>query len=70
MFNPDFSALARAYGFEASTLSTTAEFEPAFATALKSAKPSLLHLKLDADVSTTRTTLSAIREAAHKCHAA
>ena len=66
LFNPDFAALARAYGFEAASLSATAQFEPAFAAALKSPRPTLLHLKLDSDVSTTRTTLGAIREAAHQ----
>jgi len=66
LFNPDFAALARAYGFDAASVSTTAQFEPAFAAALKSERPSLLHLKLDSDVSTTRTTLSAIREGARK----
>ncbi len=70
LFNPDFAALARAYGFEASSLSETAQFEPAFTAALKSARPTLLHLKLDSEVSTTRTTLSAIREAARKRAAA
>jgi acetolactate synthase-1/2/3 large subunit len=70
LFNPDFAALARAYGFEAASLSETAQFEPAFAAALKSARPTLLHLKLDSDVSTTRTTLTAIREAARKRGAA
>ena len=34
--------------------------------ALAADGPSLLHLKLDADVSTTRTTLTAIRDAALK----
>jgi len=66
LFNPDFAALARAYGFEATSLRDTAAFEPAFAAALERNQPTLLHLKLDSDVSTTRTTLSAIREAAHK----
>jgi acetolactate synthase I/II/III large subunit len=70
LFNPDFAALARAYGFEAASLSETAQFEPAFAAALKSSRPTLLHLKLDSDVSTTRTTLTAIREAARKRSAA
>ncbi len=70
LFNPDFAALARAYGFEGTSLSETAQFEPAFAAALQSARPTLLHLKLDSDVSTTRTTLSAIREAARKRGAA
>ena len=66
LFNPDFAALARAYGFEATTITDTAHFEPAFAEALARPKPTLLHLKLDTDVSTTRTTLSAIREAAQR----
>jgi acetolactate synthase-1/2/3 large subunit len=64
LFNPDFAALARAYGWRAETLDRTEQFEPAFKAALESGKPTLLHLKLDADVSTSRTTLSAIREAA------
>jgi acetolactate synthase-1/2/3 large subunit len=64
LFNPDFAALARAYGFEASSLTETAQFEPAFAAALKSSRPTLLHLLLDSDVSTTRVTLGSIRQAA------
>ncbi|MED5621712.1 thiamine pyrophosphate-binding protein [Ideonella sp. BN130291] len=66
LFNPDFAALARAYGWRAERLEATAQFEPAFAAALESGQPTLLHLKLDADVSTSRTTLSAIREASLK----
>ncbi len=64
LFNPDFAALARAFGWQAHSLDSTAQFEPAFAEALTAQRPCLLHLKLDADVSTSRTTLSAIREAA------
>ena len=64
LFNPDFAALARAYGWRAETLSTTAAFEPAFAAALASGQPTLLHLRLDTDVSTSRTTLTALRRAA------
>jgi len=64
LFNPDFVALARAYGWQAQKVVSTAEFEPAFARALASGEPTLLHLKLDSDVSTTRTTLSAIRKTA------
>jgi acetolactate synthase-1/2/3 large subunit len=66
LFNPDFAALARAYGWRADTLDRTEQFEPAFKAALDSGRPTLLHLKLDADVSTSRTTLAAIREAASK----
>jgi acetolactate synthase-1/2/3 large subunit len=66
LFNPDFCALARAYGWQAERVDATAQFEPAFAAALESRRPTLLHLKLDADVSTSRTTLTAIRQAALK----
>jgi acetolactate synthase-1/2/3 large subunit len=62
--NPDFAALARAFGWRASTVERTGDFEPAFADALASGRPTLLHLRLDVDVITSRTTLSAIREAA------
>ncbi|MGZ5187339.1 MAG: thiamine pyrophosphate-dependent enzyme, partial [Caldimonas sp.] len=63
--NPDFAALARAYGWWASErVDTTAAFEPAFRTALACGRPALVHLRLDADVITSRTTLHAIRAAA------
>ena len=64
LFNPDFAALARAYGWRAHSVESTAQFEPAFAAALADERPNLLHLKLDAEVSTSRTTLSAIRRIA------
>jgi acetolactate synthase-1/2/3 large subunit len=64
LFNPDFAALARAYGWQAERIEHTAQFEPAFAAALDAGRPTLLHLKLDTDVSTSRTTLGAIRAAA------
>ena len=61
--NPDFAALARAYGLNAATIERTEEFEPALLAALEAGRPSLLHLKLDTDVSHTRGTLSQIRSA-------
>ena len=64
LFNPDFAALAQAFGWRAETIGRTDEFEPAFAAALASSLPTLLHLKLSADVSTSRSTLTAIRESA------
>ncbi len=66
LFNPDFAALARAYGWRAETIDRTEQFEPAFAAALASGKPTLLHLKLSSEVITSRTSLSAIRSAAQK----
>jgi acetolactate synthase I/II/III large subunit len=63
--NPDFAALARAYGWWASErVDTTAAFEPAFRAALDCGRPALVHLRLDADRITSRTTLQAIRAAA------
>ena len=69
LFNPDFAALARAYGWAAGTVvELTEAFEPALRAALASAKPTLIHLRLSTDVSTSRTTLTALREAALKSH--
>ena len=64
LFNPDFAAMARAFGWRATTLDATEGFEAAFAQALQPGPPMLIHLKLDADVSTSRSSLGAIREAA------
>jgi len=66
LFNPDFAAMARAFGWRAATVAGTGDFEAAFAEALDAGAPMLIHLKLDADVSTTRGTLSAMREAARQ----
>ena len=62
--NPDFVALARAYRWRAERVERTADFEPAFAEALKSEWPTLLHLPLATEVITSRTTISAIRQSA------
>jgi acetolactate synthase-1/2/3 large subunit len=63
--NPDFAALARAYGWWASErVDVTAAFEPALRAALDCGRPALIHLRLDADVITSRTTLAAIRASA------
>jgi acetolactate synthase-1/2/3 large subunit len=64
LFNPDFAAFARAFGWAAERVERTEDFEAAFVRALEGGRPALLHLKLDAEVSTSRTTLSAIRAAA------
>jgi acetolactate synthase-1/2/3 large subunit len=66
LFNPDFAALALAYGWRAERVDSTAQFEPAFAAALAASKPTLIHVKLDADVSTSRATLTAIRTNARR----
>ena len=65
LFNPDFAALAQAYGWRGECITQTADFEPALVRAIEAGTPSLLHLRLSADVSTSRTTLGAIRDAAY-----
>ena len=64
LFNPDFCALALAYGWAASRVDHTEDFEPALRAALAADKPTLIHLRLSTDVSTSRSTLTAIRAAA------
>ncbi len=64
LVNPDFAALARAYGWNAARVESTAEFEPAFAAALTAKGPSLIHIRLDTEVISPRTTITALRAAA------
>src|SRR5581483_6804306 len=67
--NPDFPALARAYGAYGETVDDTAGFAPAFERALRETevgKPALLELRLDPQAITTTTTLDAIRARALK----
>jgi acetolactate synthase-1/2/3 large subunit len=65
--NPDFAALARAYGWHAGDrVDRTGDFEPALQAALAAGRPALIHLRLATDVITSRTTLRAIRAAAEK----
>jgi len=66
LVNPDFAALARAYGWRGATVERTAQFEPAFVEAMAADRPSLIHVRLDTDVISPRTTIRAIREAARK----
>lgn len=62
--NPDFAAMMRAFGGYGLTVKKTEEFAPAFEEARKSGKAALIEIQLDPNISTTRTTLSALREAA------
>jgi acetolactate synthase-1/2/3 large subunit len=63
--NPDFAALARAYGAHGETVEETAQFAPAFERALNAAeaagKPALIEVRVDPQAITTSTTLDAIR---------
>jgi acetolactate synthase-1/2/3 large subunit len=62
--NPDFVAYATAFGGYGALVEKTADFPAAFAAAVKSGKPSIIHLKVDPQAITTATTLDAIREKA------
>jgi acetolactate synthase-1/2/3 large subunit len=67
--NPDFAAYGRAFGAAGFTVAATAEFAPAIEAALKAGKPAVIDLRLDPEAITSRTTLSAIREASLKARA-
>ncbi|MGZ8212600.1 MAG: thiamine pyrophosphate-binding protein [Burkholderiales bacterium] len=59
--NPDFAALARAYGFQGETVESTADFEGAFERAQNAPTAALIEVRIDPDAINPRTTLSAIR---------
>jgi acetolactate synthase-1/2/3 large subunit len=61
LVNPDFAALARAYGAHGETIVRTAEFAPAFERALESGRPTLLHVKVDPQALTMGASLDALR---------
>ncbi|NLS04658.1 thiamine pyrophosphate-binding protein [Rhizobium sp. P32RR-XVIII] len=60
--NPDFAALARAYGGHGETVETTEDFAPAFERARASGKPAIIEVKLDPEVITPTRTLSEIAQ--------
>jgi acetolactate synthase-1/2/3 large subunit len=60
--NPDFAALARAYGLHGATVESTSQFEEQLAIALSADTAALIEIKTDPEIITTRTTLSAIRD--------
>jgi acetolactate synthase-1/2/3 large subunit len=59
--NPDFAALARAYGCWAATVERTEDFASALTRALAEPGVKLLHLKTDMEVITAGTTISRLR---------
>jgi acetolactate synthase I/II/III large subunit len=62
--NPDFAALARAYGAFAATIERTEDFASAFEEAAAGKRAAVIELRIDPEIITTRTTLSAIRRQA------
>jgi acetolactate synthase-1/2/3 large subunit len=59
--NPDFAALARAYGMHGETVEATGDFPAAFERAQKARTSALIEVRIDPDSISPRTTLSAIR---------
>jgi acetolactate synthase I/II/III large subunit len=59
--NPDFAALARAYGAHGETVEETSQFAPAFERAVASGRAAVIELRIDPQALTTRATLDQIR---------
>jgi acetolactate synthase-1/2/3 large subunit len=64
--NPDFAALARAYGGWAETVEKTEDFVPALDQALKQKGIRLIHCKTDVEQISNSTTISKLRERAKR----
>jgi acetolactate synthase-1/2/3 large subunit len=66
--NPDFAALARAYGAHGAAVDTTADFAPALQAALAHIEatglPALIELRYDGNLITPNATLESIRQTA------
>jgi acetolactate synthase I/II/III large subunit len=67
--NPDFPALARAYGAFSASVARTEEFAPAFEEAIAAKRAAIIELRMDPEIITTRTTLSALRRQAEAAKA-
>lgn len=64
LINPDFAALADAYGAYHETIEQNADVPTAFAYARQIERPALLHLKMEKEAIAPGQTLTAIRERA------
>ena len=61
MVNPDFVALAQAFGAHAELVRSTEEFEPAFKRSLKAEKLSLIEIQFDANILSPTLTIQGLR---------
>ena len=64
LHNPDFVAYALAFGGYGALVEKTSDFPAAFAQAVATGKPSIIHLKIDPEAISTFASISAIREKA------
>lgn len=62
--NPDFAALAQAYGLHGEVVENTGEFASAFERSVASGKPALIEIRIDQEAITPKMSLSAMREQA------
>ena len=62
--NPDFAALADAYGAFGAVVTRTEEFALAFDMAVAARRGAVIELRMDPEMITTRTTLAALRRQA------
>ena len=60
--NPDFAALARAYGLHGETVEATADFAAAFERCEQSGKPALIEIRIDPEALSPKMSLSQMRE--------
>jgi acetolactate synthase-1/2/3 large subunit len=67
--NPDFAALARAYGGHGEVVEKTADFEAALERARAAKTFALIELRVDPEAITPRTTITALREEGRKAKA-
>ncbi len=63
LVNPDFTKWAESFGAYGETVERTEDFAPAFERAQNAKRAAVLELRVDPEMITTRTTLTAIREA-------
>jgi acetolactate synthase-1/2/3 large subunit len=66
LLNPDFAALAQAYGLHGEVVTATSDFEPAFERCLEMSRPSLIEVRVDPEALTPRLSLTQIREQSSK----
>jgi acetolactate synthase-1/2/3 large subunit len=64
LVNPDFAALARAYGAHGETVARTADFPAAFERARAAGGPAVIELRIDPEALTIRQSISEMRQTA------
>lgn len=64
LVNPDFAALAKAFGAHGELVETTEQFAPAFERAIAAGKPALIEIRIDPEAIAPNATLQSIRSAA------